>query len=162
MYSKTYHFICRVCSSILKNTVRSSEANITKNHRALISKAALFLLRAGQVVEQEISGASVSSHTVRSSGFDVNRMTETIMNACLHIEVPRRRIEGGSFADPRRVGLLKKEEGWLRSFLGSDISIEEDEVERVDVTRAIEDPDEYLCFDLLDRLVALKKAGLRS
>ena len=62
------------------------------------------------------------------------------MNACLHIEVPRRRIEGGSFADPRRVGLLKKEEGWLRSCLGSDISIEEDEVERVDVTRAIEDP----------------------
>ena len=64
MYSKTYHFICRVCSSILKNTVRSSEANITKNHLALISRAALFLLRAGQVVGQEISGASVSSHTV--------------------------------------------------------------------------------------------------
>ena len=88
---------------------------MTKAHLALVSKVAVKLLQAGNKCEQMLQIGKASSHTTPSSETDIQSMVKILLEGDV-VDKGDRLYQGGKFFDPRREGILKMENGWLRDF----------------------------------------------
>ena len=95
---------------------------MSKPHVSVLSKTAFILLEA----DKEFMAPLSSTHTVRSYQEDLDKMIQVILDGDLVTEQPGRRIQGPTFVDPRRKGLVKIESGWIAKFLQEELLSEEE------------------------------------
>lgn len=122
--------------SMVKNAVRSSGPNLTKKRIALVSKIAFYLMNVSLLTEDLFGKKKSSQHTTRSMDSDVNTIVNVLLKNEFTVEKVNRQLEGGGFSDPRRDGLQKIADGWLKKFLLKDSQLTD---EAWKPTRQVED-----------------------
>ena len=95
----------------IKNAVRCSGSNLTKNHVALVSQVAFVLMDAVKKMDNVFGSSKMSSHTMRQCSDDVKKMCAVLIEKRLVVEREGRRMIKGEFKDPRRAGIMKIETG---------------------------------------------------
>ena len=126
MYSANHHFLL---NRVIKQTLRSSGANVTSSHITEVSLAALFLLEAAKKTDKEFHVTPQSqTHTVRDAAEDILKITLHLTNKSVMSEIPDRRAP--QFVHPTKKGWEKMNNpDWLESILSSSL-VEEEEVRR--------------------------------
>ena len=97
--------------------MRSSGANLTKAHVALVSKVAYHLLEADRECETSLGIDRPAKHTTTSSENDISRIVTLLNDSGVAQLKEQRQSSSHGFSDPRRLGIRKVEEGWLRKYL---------------------------------------------
>ena len=107
-------------SRVVKQTLRSSGANVTEKHIEEVSLSALFLLDAAKKADQEFDVKARSiSHTVRDSASDINKMVLFIREKGITTEDTTRDLP--LFDDPAKKGFeLLCKQGWIEGILGGE------------------------------------------
>ena len=113
---------------------------------AVLSKTAFILLEAARSADKEFMAPRSSTHTLRSYQEDLDKMIQVILDGDLVTEQPGRKIQGPTFVDPRRKGLVKNESGWIAKFLQEEL-LSEEHHEDLQNVRDIEEPDDVSCYD---------------
>lgn len=100
MYLANYHFFLY---RVIKQTMRSSGANVTSSHITEVSLAALFLLEAAKKTDKELHVTPQSqTHTVRDAADDIMKITLHLTNKSVMSETPDRRAP--QFVHPTQKG----------------------------------------------------------
>ena len=113
---------------LIKNAVRCSGSNLTKNHVALVSQVA-FVMDAVKKMDNVLGSSKMSSHTMRQCSDDLKKMCAVLIEKGLVEEREGRRMIKGEFKDPRRAGIMKIETGWLADFLKKSSEICDSDIE---------------------------------
>ena len=100
---------------------------------ALVSKIAYHLLQGSKTCEKILGIYKTASHTSTSSREDITALTRILTENRVAEYRGKRKFGSKGFVDPRRRGIVKLENGWLRKFLdktdfvcdteGDDISL---------------------------------------
>ena len=116
---------------VIKQTLRSSGANVTSAHIAEVSLAALFLLEAAKKTDREFRVTpQLRTHTVRDAADDVEKITMHLTNKSVTSETQGR--EGPQFVHPTQKGWEKlSNPDWLAAILSSSL-VEEEQARRGD------------------------------
>ena len=102
---------------MIKETLRSSGANITMKHIEEVSMSALFLLESAKQVDHEFGvKARSTAHTIRDSASDVDKMRSLLTEKSITFENPER--QSPPFTDYIQKGFtLLCKPGWIEGIL---------------------------------------------
>ena len=129
MYIYIYIYTCHFLLRVIKQTLRSSGANVTEVHISEVSLAAMFLLDVTKKTDQQFQATQQShSHTVRDAADDIRKIATYLTNKTVMIETQGR--DRPEFTHPVQKGWekLSKPE-WITAVLSSTL-VEEDERRR--------------------------------
>lgn len=103
----------------MKQTLRSSGANVTDKHITNVSMCASFLLEAAKKCDEMFSVTPRSSaHTIRESNTDIRKIQEHLLEKGITTEDQQRNMP--AFVDPTQSGLDTLCKGdWLHKHLES-------------------------------------------
>ena len=117
---------------VIKQTLRSSGANVTANHITEVSLAALFLLDAAKKTDCEFRVPPQSrQHTVRDATDDIQNITLHLMDKSVTSEMQGRQTS--KFVHTTQKGWEKMSSpNWLAAILSGSL-VEEEEMRRGEV-----------------------------
>ena len=112
-----FNFLHRV----VKQTLRSSGANVTTAHITEVSLAALFLLEAAKKTDREFGVTTQSQrHTVRDAAVDVQKIVQHLLEKSVTTETQGR--HSPKFIHPTNAGWVKMSSpNWLAAVLSSSL-----------------------------------------
>ena len=119
---------------VMKQTLRSSGANVTATHIEDVSLSALFLLEAAKKTDRQFGVTpQTRRHTIRDSVKDIQKVVLHLIENTVTAEMPDR--EKPKFNHPTEKGWKKlSSSGWLEGILSSSLVQElETETERGEV-----------------------------
>lgn len=109
---------------IIKQTLQSSGANVTKSHIIDVSLAAMFLLEASKKADREF-GVKVASqrHTMRDASLDISKIAKYLKDKAVTSEMQGR--ETPKFIHPTEKGWEKMSDpNWLTTVLSTSVENE--------------------------------------
>ena len=111
--------------SVIKQTLRSSGANVTEQHIKEVSLAALLLLEAAKKTDHEFRVPPHSrQHTVRDATDDINTITRHLLDKSIAAEVEGR--DTPTFIHPTQKGWrTMSSPDWLSRVISSSLVEEE-------------------------------------
>ena len=107
-----YLIIQQPISRVLKQALRASGANATKNHIEEVSLSTLFLMEAAKKADREFGLYLRSTrHTTRDAAADIRKISLHLIEN--FVTIPKADRTGPAFRDPTEDGFSKITPTWL-------------------------------------------------